>query len=106
MHSIGCLRPLRVGRGTPPSLQAQSLCPKAPRSRVAGKFIACLRALVVLEPFGGKIVRWEGRLKDVRTGFGKGYLRLPVDEIRLEGNQLTIRGSYSKLQTPLGGSKR
>ena len=39
----------------------------------------------------------ENRLRDVRTGFGKAYLRLPIDEARLEGNELKIRGSYARL---------
>jgi hypothetical protein len=38
----------------------------------------------------------EGRLMDIRTGFGKAYLRLLVDEIRLEGNELKIRGTHGK----------
>ena len=45
---------------------------------------------------------WEDRLKDVRNGFGKAYLRLLVDDIRLEGNELKIRGSYAQLGEALG----
>jgi site-specific DNA recombinase len=48
----------------------------------------------------------EARLKDVRTGFGKGYLRVLVDEIRLEGNQLTIRGSYARLGDAFLGAQK
>ncbi len=44
----------------------------------------------------------ECRLKDIRTGFGKAYLRLLVDEIRLEGNELKIRGSYAQLGNAFG----
>ena len=44
----------------------------------------------------------EARLKDVRNGFGKAYLRLLVDEIRLEGNELKIRGSYAQLGDAFG----
>ena len=36
------------------------------------------------------------------NGFGKAYLRLLVDEIRLEGNQLTISGSYAELGHAFG----
>jgi hypothetical protein len=44
----------------------------------------------------------EARLKDVRNGFGKVYLRLLVQEIRLEGNELKIRGSYGQLGEAFG----
>ena len=44
----------------------------------------------------------EARLKDVRNGFGKAYLRLLVDEIRLDGNELKIRGSYGQLGEAFG----
>ena len=44
----------------------------------------------------------EARLKDVSSGFGKAYLRMLVDEIRLEGNELKIRGSYAKLGDAFG----
>jgi hypothetical protein len=45
-------------------------------------------------------------LKDVKNGFGKAYLRLLVDEIRLEGNELKIRGSYSQLGEAFGLLKK
>ena len=44
----------------------------------------------------------KARLKDVGNGFGKAYLRLLVDEIRLEGSELKIRGSYAKLGDAFG----
>ena len=44
----------------------------------------------------------EARFKDVKNGFGKAYLRLLVDEIRLDGNELKIRGSYSQLGEAFG----
>ena len=34
---------------------------------------------------------------DTTSGFGKAYLNLLVDEIRLDGNQLRIQGSYRSL---------
>lgn len=34
---------------------------------------------------------------DTTSGFGKAYLNLLVDEIRLDGNELHIRGSYRAL---------
>jgi DNA invertase Pin-like site-specific DNA recombinase len=37
------------------------------------------------------------RLTDVNSGLGKAYLRLLVDEISLEHNQLTVRGTYGQL---------
>jgi DNA invertase Pin-like site-specific DNA recombinase len=37
------------------------------------------------------------RLTDVDSGLGKAYLRLLVDEIRLEHNQLTVRGTYGQV---------
>jgi len=37
------------------------------------------------------------RLLDTTSGFGKAYLNLLVDEIRLDGNELHIQGSYRAL---------
>ena len=42
------------------------------------------------------------RLTDTDSALGKAYLRLMIDEIRLEGNQLTVRGSYGKLADAVG----
>jgi len=47
----------------------------------------------------------KGRLTDSDSGLGKAYLRLVVDEIRLDGDQLTVRGSYGKLADALGALK-
>lgn len=44
----------------------------------------------------------EARLKDIRNGFGKAYLRLLIDEIRLDSNELKIRGSYHQLGEAFG----
>ena len=48
----------------------------------------------------------EVRFRDVRTGFGKAYLRLLIDEVRLEGNELKIRGSYARLMPSLTWKKK
>jgi site-specific DNA recombinase len=40
------------------------------------------------------------RFADPASDFGKVYLRLVVDEIRLEGRELQIRGSYA-LRSPM-----
>ena len=48
----------------------------------------------------------KDRLTDPNSGLGKAYLRLVVDEIRLDGDQLTVRGSYGKLAEALGALKR
>lgn len=37
------------------------------------------------------------RLIDSSSGLGKAYLRLVVDEVRLQGNKLAVRGSYGQL---------
>ncbi len=37
------------------------------------------------------------RLLDAESGFGKAYLNLLVDEVRLDGNELHIKGSYGAL---------
>ena len=37
------------------------------------------------------------RLLDTSSGFGKAYVNLLLDEIRLDGNVLRIKGSYSAL---------
>ncbi len=42
------------------------------------------------------------RLIDSNSGLGKAYLRLFVDEMRLQGNELAVRGSYGQLAEALG----
>ncbi len=44
----------------------------------------------------------KDRLTDSNSGLGKAYLRLLVDEIRLQGDELTVRGSYGQLSEALG----
>jgi len=44
----------------------------------------------------------KARLSDATSGFGKAYLRLLVEEIRLEGDELKIRGSYRRLADAVG----
>lgn len=41
-------------------------------------------------------------LSDPTSGFGKAYLNLLVDEVRLEGNELRIKGSFGKLADTVG----
>ncbi len=42
------------------------------------------------------------RLMDSESGFGKGYLKLLVDDIRVEGQQAIMRGSHEKLAYAIG----
>jgi site-specific DNA recombinase len=44
----------------------------------------------------------KARLLDKKSGFGKGYLRLLVDEIRIEGDHAIMRGSYENLAYAVG----
>ena len=44
----------------------------------------------------------KARLVDPASGFGKAYLRLLVEEIRLEGDQLKMRGSHQRLADAVG----
>jgi branched-chain amino acid transport system substrate-binding protein len=44
----------------------------------------------------------KARLIDVQSGLGKAYLRLLVDEIQLEGNELKLRGSYRRMANAIG----
>jgi site-specific DNA recombinase len=39
----------------------------------------------------------QTRLRDSTSNFGKDYLRLLIDEIRVEGETATVRGSYGAL---------
>ena len=39
----------------------------------------------------------RARLLDTASGFGKAYLNLMVEEIRLDGNKLHLQGSYRAL---------
>ena len=48
----------------------------------------------------------RGRLLDPDTGFGKAYVNLLVHEIRLEGNELKVRGSYDALAQVVGLGKK
>ena len=43
----------------------------------------------------------KDRLTDKDSGLGKAYLRLLVDEVRLDRDKLTVRGSYGKLADAL-----
>ena len=44
----------------------------------------------------------KARLTDPQTDMGKAYLRLLVSEIKLQGDQLTLRGSHEQLAHALG----
>lgn len=48
----------------------------------------------------------KARLADSSSGFGKAYLNLLVDEIRLEGKELKIRGSYDRLADSIGALEK
>jgi site-specific DNA recombinase len=39
----------------------------------------------------------KARLLETASGFGKAYLNLVVDEVRLDGSELHIKGSYAAL---------
>ena len=41
----------------------------------------------------------------MKSGFGKAYLNLLVDEIRLDGNELRVQGSYRALARAVSLSK-
>ena len=47
----------------------------------------------------------RARLLDTASGFGKAYLNLLVDEIRLDGNELHVQGSYRALARAVSLSK-
>ena len=42
------------------------------------------------------------RFNDPSSGLGKAYLRLLVDEIRLDGNALVVTGSHRRLADAIG----
>lgn len=46
------------------------------------------------------------KLADPASRFGKAYLRLVVDEIRLDGRELRIRGSFGKLADAVGSLEK
>ena len=46
----------------------------------------------------------QAKLMDEGSGFGRQYLRLLVDEIRVEGNQVVIRGSHAALARAVAGN--
>jgi hypothetical protein len=47
----------------------------------------------------------RARLLDMPPGFGKTYLNLLVDEIRLDGSELHVKGSYRALARSVSLSK-
>ncbi|WP_424399114.1 zinc ribbon domain-containing protein [Methylomonas methanica] len=47
----------------------------------------------------------RARLLDKSSGFGKGYLKLLVDEVRIDGKQAIMQGSYENLAYAVGSSK-
>ena len=44
----------------------------------------------------------KDRFNDPTSGLGKAYLRLLVDEIKLDGNELVVRGSHRRLADAIG----
>ena len=44
----------------------------------------------------------KDRFNDPASGLGKAYLRLLVDEIKLDGNELVVRGSHRRLADAIG----
>ena len=42
------------------------------------------------------------RFNDPASGLGKAYLRLLVDEIKLHGNELVVRGSHRRVVDAIG----
>ncbi len=46
------------------------------------------------------------KLLDIKSGFGKEYLKLLVSEIRIKGNQAEITGSYSALAHAVAETKK
>ena len=47
----------------------------------------------------------KARLKDKTQKFGKDYLRLLVDEIKIKGKEIYLKGSYSALTGSLLNKK-
>lgn len=47
----------------------------------------------------------RARLLDTETGFGKAYVKLLVDEIRLDGKELRVKGSYKALAQAFAHTK-
>jgi site-specific DNA recombinase len=47
----------------------------------------------------------RAKLLDRKSGFGKGYLKLLVDEIRVKGRKVNIRGTYSALAQAVSTKK-
>ena len=45
------------------------------------------------------------KLLDPQSEFGKAYLRILVNEIRMDGNQATISGSYVSMTQAVGEMK-
>jgi hypothetical protein len=48
----------------------------------------------------------RARLMDEESGFGKRYLQLLVEEIRVEGDQVVIRGSDAAMARVVAGSSK
>jgi site-specific DNA recombinase len=44
----------------------------------------------------------KDRFNDPASGLGKAYLRLLVDEIKLDGNEPVVRGSHRRLADAIG----
>ena len=72
-----------------------AIAAKKDRASIALKHISPQRVATVCRAL-------RERLLDVSSGFGKAYLNLLVDKIRLEGNELILRGSYDALARAAG----
>jgi site-specific DNA recombinase len=51
-------------------------------------------------------VALKERFNDPASGLGKAYLRLLVDEIKLDGDQLIVRGSHRRVADAIGFMQR
>jgi site-specific DNA recombinase len=56
-----------------------------------------------IEVFCGTL---RSKLLNKKSNFGKGYLKLLVDEIRVEGREVKIRGRYSALAQAVSAKKK
>ena len=54
-------------------------------------------------PTPSKPSAWrKERFADPASGLGKAYLRLLVDEIKLDGDELIVRGSHRRIADAIG----
>jgi hypothetical protein len=119
LGKIACLRPIGIGAVEHPHVirECRHLSGHHPRNDVLGdrsqavviddhcEAVMHQRIADLTQAVLPPVTAPRTRLLDTASGFGKAYLSLLVDKIRLDGNELHVRGNYRALTRAVSLSK-